>query len=76
MKDSPQLPILNRSVILDCFSPQDDATVKCWGQNGGGDANGLCPPSSSREFFIDNSLVRIRLINEIISVDRPCAMGV
>jgi len=31
MKDSPQLPILNWSVILDCFSPQDDATVKCWG---------------------------------------------
>jgi len=29
-----------------------------------------------REFFVDNLLVRIHLIIEIISVDRPCAMGV
>ena len=28
------------------------------------------------EFFIDNLLVRIRLIIEMILVDRPCAMGV
>ena len=30
----------------------------------------------SREFFIVNLLVRINLIIELISVDRPCAMGV
>jgi len=29
-----------------------------------------------RDFFIDNLLVRIRLIIEMILVDRPCAMGV
>ena len=29
-----------------------------------------------REFFIDNLLVRIHLIIVMISVDRPCAMGV
>jgi len=29
-----------------------------------------------REFFIDNFLVRIRLIIEMILVDRPYAMGV
>jgi len=29
-----------------------------------------------REFFSDNLLVRIRLILEMILVDRPCAMGV
>ena len=29
-----------------------------------------------REFFIDNLLVRIHLIIEMISVDRPCAMGI
>ena len=28
------------------------------------------------EFFIDNLLVRIRLIVEVILVDRPCAIGV
>jgi len=56
---SPLLPIRNRSVVLGCFSPQDDATVKCWGYNGDGqlglgddsnrgdDANGPCPPSST-----------------------------
>ena len=32
--------------------------------------------SREREFFIDNLPVRIHLIIEIISVDRPCAMGV
>jgi len=29
-----------------------------------------------REFFIDNLLVRIRLIIEMVLVNRPCAMGV
>ena len=29
-----------------------------------------------REFFIDNLMVRIHLIIVMISVDRPCAMGV
>ena len=59
MKDSPHLCILNWSVTLGCFSPQDDATLKCWGYNGNGqlglgdnfnrgdDANGPCPPSST-----------------------------
>jgi hypothetical protein len=28
------------------------------------------------EFLIDNLLIRIRLIIEMISVDRPCAVGV
>ena len=27
------MPILNRLVIFGCVSPQDDATVKCWGMN-------------------------------------------
>jgi len=27
------MPILNQSVILGFFSAQDDATVKCWGQD-------------------------------------------
>ena len=31
---------------------------------------------TEREFFIDNLLVRIHLIIVMISVDRPCAMGV
>jgi len=31
---------------------------------------------TEREFFIDDLLVRIHLIIEMISVDRPCAMGV
>ena len=34
------------------------------------------PPEREREFFIDNPLVRIRLIIERILADRPCAMGV
>ena len=34
------------------------------------------PTLSEREFFIDNPLVRIHLIIVMISVDRPCAMGV
>ena len=46
------------SVIVHCSSPQDDATIKCWGYNGegqlgqghtsnrGANANGPCPPSS------------------------------
>jgi hypothetical protein len=29
-----------------------------------------------RAFFIDNLLIRIHLTIEIISVDRPCAIGV
>ena len=29
-----------------------------------------------REFFVDNLLVRIHLIIKMVSVDRPCAMGV
>ena len=28
-----------------------------------------------RDFFIETLLVRIQLIIEMISVDRPCAMG-
>ena len=31
---------------------------------------------TEREFFIDNLMVRIHLIIVMISVDRPCAMGV
>ena len=31
---------------------------------------------AEREFFIDNLLVRIHFIIEMISVNRPCAMGV
>jgi len=31
VRDSPQLRILQRSVILGCFSPQDDTSLKCWG---------------------------------------------
>ena len=42
--------------------------------------NRLLPRASrqflKKEFFVDNLLVRIHLIIEIISVDRPCAMGV
>ena len=36
------------------------------------------PPDlhSEREFFIDNRLVRIRVIIEKTLVDRPCFMGV
>ena len=34
------------------------------------------PRGGGREFFIDNLLVRVYLIIEMISVDRPCAMGV
>ena len=39
MENSPHklMPILNRSVILGWFSPQDDATVKCWGWNNYGE---------------------------------------
>jgi len=59
VKDSPHQSVLNRSVMLGSFSPQDDTTLKCWGFNGAGnlglgdhsnrgdDANGSCPPSST-----------------------------
>ena len=59
MKDSPYPSMLNQAVVLDCSSPQDDATVKCWGSNfhgqlglgdsttRGDNANGPCPPSST-----------------------------
>jgi len=33
-------------------------------------------PLAEREFFIDNLLARIHCIIVMISVDRPCAMGV
>jgi hypothetical protein len=57
LKDSPHPSIL-KSVIIGCFSPQDDATLKCWGWNdygqlGLGDKergnlpNGPCPQSST-----------------------------
>ena len=51
------MPILNWIVIISSFLPQDDATVKCWGNGGDGrlgqgdtnnrgiEANGPCPPS-------------------------------
>ena len=57
MQDSPHPSLLNQSVILDGFSMQDDATLKCWGDNTvgqlglfdttsrGDDANGPCPMS-------------------------------
>ena len=59
--DSPHPSLLNRPVIPVFFSPQDDATVRCWGSNRygalglgdhfdrGPDANGPCPPSSNTE---------------------------
>ena len=31
---------------------------------------------AEREFFVDNLMVRIHFIVKMISVDRPCAMGV
>ena len=34
------------------------------------------PAAREREFFIDNLLVQIRLIIEMILVDRRCTMGV
>jgi len=33
------------------------------------------PMPAEKEFLIDNLLVRIHLIDEVISVDRPCATG-
>ena len=87
MGDSLRFSIRIRLVILCCFSPQDTATVKCWGQNmegqlglgdtsdRGDDANGPSPPRE-REYFIDNLMVGIHLIIVMILVDRPCAMGV
>ena len=42
----------------------------------GGGASDTPTGPRERELFIDHLLVRIRLIIEIILVDRPCAMGV
>ena len=59
VKDSLRPSLLNRSVMFGCFSPQNDATVKCWGWNiygqlgqsdtagRGDDPFGPCPPSST-----------------------------
>ena len=59
VKGVPHQSLLDRSVILGFFSPQDDATLKCWGRNNygqlglgdtytrGDDANGHCPPNST-----------------------------
>ena len=64
MQDSPDPSTLNKSVILACVSPQDDATVKCWGRNAQGElglgdtenrgdgANGLSPSRSPNESFM------------------------
>ena len=38
--------------------------------------NACLPPPLSRDFLIENLLVRIHLIIEMILVDRPCAMEV
>ena len=61
--------ILERSLIFGCFSPQDDATIKCWGQSvygqlglgdtsdRGDDANGPCPPSPTTAALVPTSRV-------------------
>jgi hypothetical protein len=53
------MPVPNWIVIFDSFLPQDDATVKCWGNGGDGqlgqgdtndlgiNADGPCPPKST-----------------------------
>ena len=40
------------------------------------DAGSQSTSTHSNEFFIDNQLVGTHLIIEMISVNRPCAMGV
>ena len=66
-RDSPE-PCTVRDPHI-CASPQDDATVKCWGSNyegqlglgdwdnWGDDANGACPASSTNVFLVPAPLV-------------------
>ena len=72
--------MLNRSVVFGCFSPQDDATLKCWGYNGNGqlglgdnfnrgdDANGPCPLSSTAASPL--SALRVLILTPALRVQR------
>ena len=68
------LPVVATSIRFrisnqDYVSPAEPKAL-AWCR-GTGDVRGV-----EREFFIDNLLVPIHLIIVMISVDRPCAMGV